>query len=461
MDEKQLQEKVHEAAERLEVPGVAVGVVHGGEEHYAFSGVTNLENPLPVDADTLFQFGSTGKTFTATAIMRLVDSGEIDLDAPVRRYLPEFKLKDEATAEAVTVLNLLNHTAGWEGDLMEDTGPGDDALARYVAKMADIEQDTPLGEGVSYNNASLSVAGRIIEVLTGKTYEAAMRSLIFEPLGLDHCFFFPNEVMTRRFAVGHNRQPDGSFAVARPWSMPRGNYPAGGISSNAADQIRWARFHMGDGTNADGTRVLSEDLLRRMQEPSVQMRGSALGDYVGISWMLRDIDGARIVGHGGTTIGQHSSFEMVPAEGFGVISLTNSGPNGPQFNEEVVRWALESYVGVTWRDPEPVVVGDAVLAEYVGNYETIAVTCNITAEGGGLRLEVETKPEVREQLGEEDPGEQPPFILGLLDKDDEYMVTEGPAKGMRGYFVRGADGKVEAVHVGGRLARRTRESVPS
>ena len=198
-----------------------------------------------------------------------------------------------------------------------------------------------------------------------------------------------------------------------------------------------------------------------MQEPTIQMRGSALGDYVGISWMLRDVGGTRIVGHGGTTIGQHSSFEMVPAEGFAVTSLTNSGPNGPEFNEEIVRWALESYVGVTWRNPEPVVVGDAVLAEYVGEYETIAVTCSITAEGGGLRLEVAMKPEVREQLGEEDSGEQPPFILGLLDKADEYMVTEGPAKGMRGYFVRGADGKVEGVHVGGRLARRTRESVPS
>jgi CubicO group peptidase (beta-lactamase class C family) len=454
MDEQQLQSRVAEAAQRLKVPGVGVGVVHGDAEYYAFAGVTSLENPLPVDADTLFQFGSTGKTFTATAVMRLVDDGQIELDAPVRRYLPDFTLKDEATAAAVTVGQLLNHTAGWEGDLMEDTGPGDDALTRYVAKMADIEQDTPLGEGVSYNNASLSVAGRIIEVVTGQTFETAMKQLIFEPLGLDHCFFFPNDIMTRRFAVGHNLQPDGSYAVARPWAMPRGNFPAGGISSNAGDQIRWARFHMGDGTAADGTRVLSAELLQRMQEPTVQMRGSALGDFVGISWMLRDVDGARIVGHGGTTIGQHSSFEMVPAERFAVTALTNSGPNGPEFNEEIVRWALEECLGVKWRDPEPVVVGDAVLAEYVGEYETIAVRCTITAQGGGLRLEVQMKPEVREQLGEEDAGEQPPFVLGLLDKDDEYMVTEGPAKGMRGYFVRGSDGAVEAVHVGGRLARR-------
>src|SRR5436853_7715181 len=104
-----LQEKLTETAERLQVPGVAVGVLLDGEEHHAFHGVTSVENPLPVDKDTLFQFGSTGKTFTATALMRFVEEGKVDLDAPVRRYLPDFALKDESVAENVTVLQLLNH----------------------------------------------------------------------------------------------------------------------------------------------------------------------------------------------------------------------------------------------------------------------------------------------------------------------------------------------------------------
>ena len=136
-DQPTLQEWVSEAAERLAVPGVAVGVYHAGEEHYAFHGVTSLENPLPVDEHTLFQFGSTGKTFTATAIMRLVDQGRVDLDATVRTYLPELRLQDEDVAQRVTVLQLLNHTAGWSGDVFENTGDGDDALARYVEAMAE------------------------------------------------------------------------------------------------------------------------------------------------------------------------------------------------------------------------------------------------------------------------------------------------------------------------------------
>jgi CubicO group peptidase (beta-lactamase class C family) len=458
MEEKQLQAMVSEVADELEVPGVSVGVVHNGEEHYAYHGVTSVENPLPVDEATIFQFGSTGKTYTATAIMRLVDQGKVALDAPVRTYLPEFTLKDESVAEKVTVLHLLNHTAGWSGDLMENTGDGDDAIEKYVAKMAEIEQVAPLGAGVSYNNASLSVAGLIISRVTGQTYEAAVKELLFEPLGLDNTWFFNNDIMTRRFAAGHEQHPDGAIKVARPWGLPRGNAPAGGMSCDARDQIKWARFHLGDGTAADGSRVLSEKLLKQMQEPTAEMPGSALGDAVGISWLLRDVEGVRFVGHGGTTIGHHSAFVIVPERDFGIALLTNCGPNGPQFNERIERWALEQYLGIVVTDPEPVALGDAELEVYVGHYETIAVTVDITAEGGALSAKVEIKPEVREQLqqqGDEVP-EQPPIPLGLLAGDgDRYIVTDGPGKGMKGYFVRNDAGAVEAVHMGGRLATRT------
>jgi CubicO group peptidase (beta-lactamase class C family) len=275
--------KVRELATELDVPGVAVGIVHRGVEQYAFSGVTSIKNPLTVDEATLFQFGSTGKTFTATAIMRLMERGDLDLDAPVRTYLPEFALQDENVAREATVLNLLNHTAGWEGDLSDNTGDGDDALERYVALMKDIKQVTPLNATVSYNNASLSVAGRIIEKITGKTYEAAMRELVLDPLGLNDTLFFMTEIMMRRFAVGHMQEEDGSIHLAPSWAIPRGNAPAGGMSATAADQIRWARFHLGDGTAADGTRVLSAESVQRMQQPTVSMPGSALGDHVGIT----------------------------------------------------------------------------------------------------------------------------------------------------------------------------------
>lgn len=458
MDAQRLQEKVREVAEEHEVPGVAVGMVVGDSELYACHGVTSLENPLPVDEETLFQFGSTGKTFTATAIMRLVEQGTIELDEPVRTYVPELKLQDEDVAEKVTVLQLLNHTAGWSGDFMEDTGNGDDALARYVELMADIAQVTPLGAEVSYNNASLSLAGRMIEKVTGSTFEQAIRDLLFEPLGLEESFFFPNEIMTRRFVAGHNQDADGTIRVARPWALPRSGAPAGGISATVRDQLRWARFHLGDGRAPDGTRVLREDLLRRMQEPTVGMRGSALGDHVGISWLLKDVDGVRIVGHGGTTNGQHSDFLMVPDRDWALVMLTNSGPNGPVFMREVRRWALAESLGVDEADPEPLHLHADALAPYAGEYESIAATCAVTPTDGGLRLAIAIRPEFAEQLreaGESAPEDPPPFLIGLLPGDDDrYVVTEGSAKGMTGFFRRDADGGVASMHVGGRLLTR-------
>ncbi len=452
-----LAEQVSETARRLAVPGVAVGVYHAGEEEYGFYGVTSVENPLPVDDQTLFQFGSTAKTFTATAMLRLVEQGKVDLQAPVRMYVPELRLKDEEVERQVTVLQLFNHTAGWEGDLMDDTGAGDDALARYVELMANLEQTTPLGAEASYNNASLSLAGRVIEKVTGQTYEAAMKELIFQPLGLDHCFFFPTDIMTRRFAAGHTQHPDGSITVARPWALPRGANPAGGISSNAGDLITWARFQQGDGRAADGTRLLSENMLKRMQQPTIETPGSALGDAIGISWMLRDVDGTRLVSHGGDTVGQHSAFVMVPERQFAIATLTNCGPNGSQFNEEMVRWALEAYLGVVDRDPEPITLTEEQLTQYAGVYETIAAVATIEVNDGALLLKAEIKPEVLAKLmeaGEEVP-EEPAFPISLLEgSGDRYIVTDGPAKGMKGYFGRDASGTIDKVHVGGRLAMR-------
>jgi CubicO group peptidase (beta-lactamase class C family) len=454
MSEQQLQRQVEERAGALDVLGVAVGVLIDGRAEYAFMGVTSIDDPLPVDERTLFQIGSTGKTYTATVLMMLVEAGKVDLSARVRSYLPEFRLKDEQVAREVTVLHLLNHTAGWDGDFFEDQGEGDDALARYVARMDSIEQVTPLGDTVSYNNASLSVAGRIIEVVTGKTYEQAVREMLLEPLAMGRSFFFPHEIMTERFAVGHHRSEEGEVKVAKPWHMGRYGNPMGGMVANAADQIAWARFHIEGGVAPDGARLLSEDVVRRMQEPTAHCPGSAIGDAVGISWLLRDVEGVRVVAHGGTTVGQHSIFEMVPSRGFALTALTNCGPNGAEFNEELTRWAFEAFLGIEVRDPEPTELGQEALAAYTGTYETIASICTVSAVDGGLLVEAKTKPEVLEAMGEEETDE-PPMPLGILDGEgDRYIVTDGPARGMKGYFRRRPDGVVDGLHVGGRLAIR-------
>ena len=449
-----LQDKVNELASEFGVPGVAVGVLQDGQEQFAFAGVTSVENPLPVDASTLFQFGSTGKTYTATALVRLAEQGKLDLGAPVQRYVPELRLKGEGVAGAVTVLQLLNHTAGWEGDLMEDMGSGDDSLARYVTRMADLEQVTPLGSAVSYNNASLSLAGRVIEQVTGTTYEQAIDDLLLTPLGLSSTLFFPQDIITRRFTVGHTRHEDGRTTIAQPWAMPRSSAPAGGMSATAADQIAWARFHLGDGTAPDGTRLLSADSLASMQQPTVHTPGSALGDAVGISWLLGEVDGVATVAHGGTTHGQHSQFLLVPERGFAVIAMTNSGPNGPQFNNALVAWALEHFLDLVAPVREPVQLSEAETAAYTGRYETIAVLVDVAGQQGRLSVQVTVKPHMAAMLnatGEPVP-EQPPILLDMLSGPPDRFVHD---EGTKGYFARGADGAVSGIHLGGRLATRS------
>ena len=242
----ELQDAVAALANELDVPGAAVGVLLDGREEHAFHGVTSIENPLPVDARTLFLCGSTTKTFTATAIMRLVEQGLVDLDATARTYVPELRVDDEEAAASVTVLQLLNHTAGWDGDFFRNTGDGDDALARYVEAMAGLRQLTRPGEAISYNNAAFGVAGRLVEKVTGSTYEAALRELLLGPLSLDDTLFFPRELLTRRVAVDHRRLLDGGTEVL-PFGFPRATNPIGGIAITTRDLIAWARFHLQDG----------------------------------------------------------------------------------------------------------------------------------------------------------------------------------------------------------------------
>lgn len=203
----QLQSILAEQAGQLGVPGAAAGFCHGGHITYACHGITSTENPQPVDTHTLFQAGSIGKTFTATALARLEEQGRVDLDLPVRRYLPELRLKDAAAASDVTIVQLLNHSAGWDGDFFPDTGEGDDALAQFVARLDQVDQLTTPGSGFSYNNAAYSLAGRVIESVTGTSYERAVHELLLQPLGLRESFFFRDQVMTRRFVVGHRTQP--------------------------------------------------------------------------------------------------------------------------------------------------------------------------------------------------------------------------------------------------------------
>ncbi|GAA2350479.1 serine hydrolase domain-containing protein [Streptomyces cuspidosporus] len=451
MSQDKLSEFVKAQATELGVPGAAVGVLLDGQEIYASHGVTNLDHPLPVDEKTLFPLASVSKTFTATALMRLVAEGKVDLDAPVRRYVPELKLADEQAAARVTVLNLLNHTAGLDWNLIDD-GEGDRSLAGLVAKLHRLPLIAPPGARASYSQAGYNLAGRVIEKVTGLPFEQAMASLVLEPVGLADTVYGLAEVMVRKFAVGYNRDDDGELHPARPWGAfkegARGDNPGGGLASSVSDLLRWARFQLGDG---DG--VLPAAELHRMRERTVGLRASTLGDGFGVCWFLHDLDGLHGIGHGGSGNGQFAELLIVPERGFAVVSLANLGPDGYPFNQSVVRWALENYLGIARKTVEPLPYDEGQAQQVAGRYEIDAMNLDIATDGARLTLTVGIKPEIRAASDEEMPPDYPAAAIGFLP-GDEYIVTEGGLEGQRGYFSRDADGAITGVDLAGRLFKR-------
>lgn len=445
-----LRDIVSSLAEELQVPGVAVGLLHEGDEHYAFHGVTSIENPLPVDERTLFLCGSTTKTFTATALMLLVEQGQVALDDRVRTHLPEFRVADEEAASSVTVLQLLNHTAGWDGDFFKNTGDGDDALARYIDAMADLPQLASPGEAVSYNNVSFGVAGRMIEKVAEMPYEAVLRMMILEPLDLKDTMFISREILTRRFAVDHQRLQDGGTTVLT-LGFPRSGNPIGGLATTPRDQIAWARFHLENGRS-----ILPAEAARLMREPSAHAPGWSQGDAVGIGWLLSDVAGLHVVGHGGATAGQRSLFKTVPERGFALVSCTNCSPVGSAFNGRIMEWAWETVLAAPIPEPETVARSAEEVEPFCGRYENVANVVTIAPSGEGISLEDVDRPEILAELGI-DPEPEPPIpFLFQAGEGDRIVCVTPPHRGSTGFFVRDSGGEVTALNAFGRHTPRTR-----
>jgi CubicO group peptidase (beta-lactamase class C family) len=434
--------------QRWQVPGVALGVLHDGQEHTAGFGVTNVEHPLPVTPTTLFQIGSISKTFTGTAIMRLVAQQRLNLDIPICTYLPELRLRDPQVETNVTLRHVLTHTAGFVGDLFTETGSGDDALARYVARMADLEQLTPLGTTWSYCNSGFGLAGRVIEVVTGKPCETAIRDLVFTPLGLDAAWFFPAEVMTHRFVVGHLGGPSGP-AVARPWQLARNAAAVGGITTHVGMLLRYARFHLGNGTAQFGEELIPRSLLDEMQRE--QAPAGNFADAVGITWMLRDIGNVRCVQHGGATNGQIATFVMVPQHNFAFTLLTNAAAGNP-FNQELSAAVLRHYLGAATPEPTYLTLDEAELQPYAGTYAAFLNRLEVTVQNGALVAQV--VPLGGFPFEDSPPNPPPPATRLAFTAPDRLVALDSPFRGNRAEVLRAPDGSIAWIRNGGRIHRR-------
>jgi CubicO group peptidase (beta-lactamase class C family) len=441
-DPAALAERVNALMTTFVVPGVAIGVLDAdGERTWGF-GVTNVDHPLPVDADTVFEIASVTKTMTATVAARLAADGRLDLDAPVRRYLPEFRVADPTVSATVTVRDLFTHTAGWFGEHLVATGRGDDAIAKGVAAMAAIEQVAPVGV-FSYNNVSLIVAGRVIEVVTGQTYRDAMRTLLFEPLGMERSAFDAADVLYERVAAGHTVRDGAAVRVRARLSESTNGDPVGGVRSTVRDLLRYAHFHLGDGTAANGTRLLPPAALAAMREPRVR---TGPAGHVGLSWFLDERGGTQVASHGGATVAHMSQLGLVPDRGAAFVILTN-GANGVRLCAELQEWLLTSWLGLPSPARPAVLEPQPDLAPYAGAYWAPLSDIDLTVEDGGLVMRLGWKGSVSERPT------PPPLKLAFTGPDTVSGVGPSDPRPL-GDFLRAPDGAVAYFRWGGRARRK-------
>ena len=434
------------------VPGVALGVLRDGRTEIRGFGVTSVEWPRPIDAETIFPLASISKTITTTAVMRLVEQGKLDLHAPVRRYLSEFRVADEAASREVTIWHLLTHTSGWEGQL-SGGDHGVETLARFVADLSTNRQLAPSGVAWSYNNAGFAVAGRVIEVVTGKTFSDAVDELVFRPLALKLAFTRLGDLVVFPFALGHVAQPGGVFGPLKPFTLGS-TLPAGGVAMSAEALLTYAKFHLGDGTNMNGNRVLKRETLAMMQTPQLQKHG--YDEEMGLGWHIRTVGGVRTVAHGGTFAGHILLLELVPERNFAIAILTNAG-SGWRLIQDVERAALREYFGARFSSNQAIghrglnetlpsasaLPQQPDLAAYAGVYERPMNTVDVRIENG--RLVAQVRPRSRDA-----DAPMPLVFYG----SDRTIVTSGPDEHTSVEFLRSGSGAVQWVRITGRIARR-------
>ncbi|MFI5690597.1 serine hydrolase domain-containing protein [Kribbella sp. NPDC051586] len=430
------------------VPAASVAVLADGRVSTAAAGVLNRNTGVEATVDSVFQVGSITKLWTTTLIMQLVGEGKVDLDRPVREYLPDFKLADESTAAAVTPRHLLTHTSGFSGDAFIPTSRGDDGVELFVRDVVPgLPQEVPLGAGYSYNNAGFVVLGRIAEVLRGKPFHELVREHIAAPLELGHVATIPDEALFHRAAVGHvSPKPGAPLDVAPVWSLVHSMAPAGSLlAMSASDLITFGR------TFLDAT-LLDRATIDRLWEAQVDVPQTG-GDLhqLGLGWMIFDSEHGPYFGHDGGTVGQAAFFRLVPDRNVAVVLLTNGGRASALY-DELMGHVLRETAGVELpARPVPPAEPAEIAAELVvGRYDGVLFRATISVEDGEFWvLDEPLSDEAKVLLSE-------PERSRLVALDGSRLIAAEPENGMHEVmaFMEPVDGRATYLFRGGRLSPR-------
>jgi len=237
--------------------------------------------------------------------------------------------------------------------------------------------------------------------------------------------------------------------VAQPWALSRNANCVGGLVSTVEDQLRYARFHLGDGVAESGERLLTSESMALMQSELAEASSGLKA--VGVSWLLGEVSGVKTVAHGGATNGQMSAFLFVPERDFAVTVLTNAD-RGRALHGRVVKWALENIASLHAAEPTHLTLSASELAAYAGHYSAALSDLDVTATKGGLVLQ--SIPKGGFPKKDSPPAPTPPPAPAVFTAPDRLIITDGPSAGSRAEFLRGNGGEIAWLHLGLRAHRR-------
>ncbi|HJP75896.1 MAG TPA: serine hydrolase domain-containing protein [Pseudonocardiaceae bacterium] len=390
-----IQDRVAELLAEYGVPSAAIGVLHNGQISEFAVGVKNVLTREPATTDTVYQCGSMTKTWTAAAFLQLVDEGKVDLDEPVRDYLPGFKIA------TVTARHLLNHTNGIE-ELYGDVGEGEDVYERMVENSADAPQVFPVGRTHGYSAAlGYAILARILEVRDGKRWDAIMRDRLFRPMGLRSTHTWHEDVEAERAATGHliRSLDEGPFVTPMD-RLPREYGPGGNLTSTTGEVLTLAQMLLNGGVVPNGNRILSADAVHEMMYSRVPVPDPYLfGPEWALGLIVCDWSGHTVYASDGSTIGQNSRLRLLPDSNTAIVMLTNGSPRD-SFYRTVFNEILTELGTVTIPElptPNPDLRLDP--ARYVGVYERPGTRFEVHAEAGKLYLTHVLDPLHAEVLG--------------------------------------------------------------
>lgn len=314
-----------------QLPGLAIGVVYDQELVWAKGyGFSDLDEQIAVTPETLFRIGSVTKVFTATAVLQLRDAGKLRLDDPITHHLPDFKIENPfPNAPAITVWNLLTHTAGLPREAAfpywtDHEFPTRDEVIAAAASQTLIYSP---GTQYKYSNLGVSLLGAIIEETSGSSYKDYITEKIFQPLGMGRSTVDPPIKESGELAKAYmRRRSDGSRKTMDYYEV-RGMASMGSIVSSIEDMAKFAALNTRQANSTSDGPVLSTATMREMHRP--QWVYPSWGGAMGLGFRIAPRDGHNTVSHGGW-IGDHRAhLLMVPDENLAVVAMTNAGDASP------------------------------------------------------------------------------------------------------------------------------------